>query len=160
MITIDDDTAYPKGMIAELVRTSIKRNAIVAGWGTSPGEFDINNWPEQTYSKPELNIVEGFAGVAYPVKYVNVKAMTEASKQGSNKVCFTSDDIVISWVLAREDILRLMKRNRYMPGVVQFQYGFEEDALSAGAGCEGEACGMAARYRLCVDALSKSKEPS
>jgi hypothetical protein len=154
VITVDDDTAYPRGMVGRLVKTATKYNAVAAGWGTTPNEFGLtDDWPESAAYKPHLNIVEGFAGVAYPVKFIDVPKMIEASKLGAGNVCKTSDDITISWALAESHVPRIFVRNRFFPGVAQFKYGFEADALSAGSGCTGQFCDMRGRYQACAKAL-------
>ncbi len=156
VITIDDDIAYPKGMVNELIQASTKRDAVTAGWGTSAHEFGLDaDWPEAWAFHPALNIVEGFSAVAYPVKYVDVPKMTAASQMGIGNVCRTSDDVVISWVLAKNRVPRFLVRNRFFPDVAPFPMGPGEDTLTAGVGCESAACDMRSRYGACVKALSR-----
>lgn len=158
VITIDDDTAYPKGMIGQLIKESVLKNAVIAGSGEHSANFGLHPyWPQTNSIVPAIDIVEGFGGVAYPAKYVDVDRTTKVSQMGTGKVCLTSDDVTISWVLAENRVPRFTIKNQFFPGVRQFDFGFEGDALHQGAGCEGELCGVHKRYRACARAILEKR---
>lgn len=160
LITVDDDTGYPIGMIRELVRESNRLNAVVAGQGISSSLYGAAEyWLEPDSVEPGVNIVEGFSGVAYPVHLIDTDLITRLSTVGENNVCKTSDDVVISWGLALKKVGRFDIRNRFIPAVVQFKYGFEEDALHSGSNCSGEHCHITSRYRACAKALKEASNP-
>lgn len=155
LITIDDDTGYAKGMVSELVRESVEHHAVVTGGGISSHEYGLESWwPESRQFKPEVNVVEGCTSIAYPIQTVDIPKLLKASSTGPGNSCKTSDDVVISWVLAKNHIPRYTVKNRYFPGVVHFDWGSDGDALNHGSGCTG-ACDNAHRYQTCVQALAK-----
>ncbi|MES2504640.1 MAG: hypothetical protein V4534_07170 [Myxococcota bacterium] len=158
VITIDDDTVYAKGMIAQLLKLSTQINGVAALSGQTSDFFQIpgEHWPESTMPKPLVNIVEGFGGIAYPVGLIDVALMKQASQAGLKGVCKTSDDLVISWVLARGRVPRATIKNAFIPGVKQLPYGFLNDSLHSGAGCSGDSCySNNERYKACAKALKE-----
>lgn len=156
LITIDDDTGYARGMVSELVRESIEHNAVTTGGGVSSHVYGIQYWwPEGRQFKPEVNVVEGCTAIAYPIQYVDVPKLLKASLSGPGNSCKTSDDMVISWVLAKNHVARYSVKNRYLPGVVHFDWGSDENALNRGSGCTTGACDNGHRYQTCAEALSK-----
>jgi hypothetical protein len=149
IITIDDDTAYPKGMIKELLLNVIlNENTVVSGSGQNLNYWNIHSIFPQTDKNNGINIytqnqdkyidvIEGFAGIAYKSKYVDIELMTYLTKY---KQCFVSDDIVISFVLAFSGVNRLKINNPYfsVEKIKQYGYGFENDALHRGAGLDNQ----------------------
>lgn len=154
VITIDDDTLYPRGMVNQLIKESSRRQAVIAGCGKTPHFHGYQQyWLESAALFPAVNLVEGYCGVAYPVKFVDVERMKLLSTVGFGNVCKTSDDLVISWVLAEKKVPRFQLQNQFFPGNRQLQFGFEEDALSSGSGCTGPYCDNSRRYQACAKAL-------
>lgn len=149
IITIDDDTAYPIGMIRELaLHMILHSNTVVAGSGQNLNYWNIQSMFPQTDKNNALNtytyntnnyvdIVEGFGGVAYKPKYVDTELMKYLSE---HKQCFVSDDMVISFVLAYSGVNRLKISNDYfsLENIKQYSYGFHEDALHRGAGIDNK----------------------
>ena len=156
VITIDDDTAYPKGMIGQLIKESGRRKAVVTGCGKTPYFHGYQQyWFEPAALYPAVNLVEGYCGIAYPINLIDTERMKKLATVGPGNVCKTSDDLVISWVLAEKKIPRFEIQNRFFPGNRQLQFGFEEDALHAGSGCTGLYCDNNRRYQACAKALSE-----
>ena len=86
------------------------------------------------------DVIEGFGAIAYRAGLVDVDLMKQLSdKTHFSKDCFASDDLVISFSLALSGVDRLKVRNTYLStdNIVQFDYGFEGDALHKGAGLDG-----------------------
>lgn len=154
VITVDDDTAYPKGMIGQLIKTVANKGTVVSGCGqTFGGKRYGDYWPEPVAIYPQVNLVEGFCGIAYPISLVNTERMKLLSTLGNGNVCKTSDDLVISWVLAEGRVPRFEMSNQFFPGNRQLLFGFEGDALHAGSGCSGEYCDNDRRYQACAKAM-------
>lgn len=136
VITVDDDTAYSPGTIGELLKVAIAKKMVAGGSGQ-----DLSYWNIHTPSSKNecgktqpsrCDIIEGFGAVAYPVKKVDVGMMLDFSKiRGTNKTCFKSDDLVISYALAQKGVERWFVQNPYI-SLQQLPYGFEEDALHRG----------------------------
>lgn len=161
VITIDDDTAYPRGMIGQLIKESTRRQAVVAGCGQTAHFHGYQQyWFEPAALFPAVNLVEGYCGIAYPIRFVDIERMKKISTVGPGNVCKTSDDLVISWVLAEKKVPRFEIQNKFFPGNRQLQFGFEDDALHKGSGCTGPYCDNDSRYQACAKALSEfvSKE--
>jgi hypothetical protein len=152
VITVDDDTGYPKTMAQELALGVItKNNTVVSGsgqnvdfWGISNFGFPQtaeNNFMRQHLKKDQyqyVDVVEGFAGIAYKPKYVDVDLMKYLTQRDKFKECFVSDDLVISFVLAYSGVNRIRVNNAYysVEKTQQFPYGLGEDALHHGAGLD------------------------
>jgi hypothetical protein len=149
IITIDDDTAYPKSMIRELLLSIIlNKNTVVSGSGQNLNYWNIYSLFPETEKNNSINIytqnqdkyvdiVEGFAGIAYKPKYVDTELMKYLTEY---KQCFVSDDMVISFVLAYSGINRLKISNPYfsLEKIKQYRYGLQRDALHRGGGLDKE----------------------
>jgi hypothetical protein len=171
VITIDDDSAYPKENFRRLAVLAAKHRAVVGSSGQDVAFWQIEN-PQHKYWKTQgdfapcfggegyksiglsaCDVVEGFGGVAYPVYLVDTKLIREFISMDTS--CKVSDDLVISWSLNQKDTTRLMVAG-YTPD--QFAYGFEEDALHRGGGLLGESVDHgvninAKKYQTCFEKL-------
>jgi hypothetical protein len=149
VITVDDDTGYPRGMIAEFIVGLISKEKSVMSGGAQnlsfwnikgfgfPGSSQINLCNQDGKNQYRLkDIVEGYGGIAYNSKEVDVDLMRFLSQKERFKECFFSDDLVISFVLAYTGINRYEINNQYYNiGLIrQFPYGFADDALHRGGG--------------------------
>lgn len=140
IISIDDDVGYPLGMINEFIYQKVEKypNAVVQ----SPDEGqdfrnDIGNFKKIFPSKnkprkPYADLVEGWLGVAYTKKLVNDKEMEIFADL--SKECLLSDDLVISYVLAKHDVPVVKVDNKHLGLQLSYQYGAGEDALHKGGG--------------------------
>lgn len=135
LITIDDDVAYPFGFINEFINHFYQYpNHVIAasiphitGWtGNDPWL-----WP---YRRPQGDVVEGFAGVGYPVWKMDTQLMKYLASL--NIFSRLSDDVVISYVLAASniDIKRLNTKYHNVDMIWSFAFGHREDALHRGRG--------------------------
>jgi len=145
IVTIDDDVAYPKGMIAEYIHAVVKRDRTVVGMRG----FDLSYWkindfgfPKPQHGRlgrhPQVQILEGFCGIAYPAKYVDVELMKHLSRKDLFPECFVSDDLVISFALALCKIDRVAVNTRFynIKKICPLRYGFDVDALHQGGGTD------------------------
>lgn len=140
IISVDDDVGYPLGMINEFIYQKVEKypNAVIQ----SPDEgqdfrSDIGNFKKVFPSKkkprkPYADLVEGWLGVAYSKKLVNDKEMEIIADL--SKECLLSDDLVISYILAKHDIPVVKVDNKHLGLQLSYQYGAGEDALHKGGG--------------------------
>lgn len=141
VISIDDDVGYPMGMINELIYQKVKiyPKYIVA---TTEGmnlydNIDLKDrWPSRKIPrKPFADLVEGWMGVVYTKKLVNDNELKEMEKiTRVSKECLLSDDLVISYVLAKHKIHIVKLDNEYAGFPISYLYGTGDDALMRGGG--------------------------
>ncbi len=127
--------------------------------------------PEKEPDRTEnIDVVEGFAMIGYTAKNVDVELMElmvnkelmkELFNQSVAKACFTSDDLVISFILALTGIERKKIKNGYIDlqinrdqALREFSYGLGADALHKGAGIDQEGFNInEKKYKECYSAL-------
>ena len=132
ILTIDDDICYPLGMVNEVIYQKVMKYPYDVLH--SSGGFNIRSnitefrkyWPAKRANFPKMDIVEGFSGVAYNPWMLDTKLLEKLSKMG---ICFLSDDLVISYTLARNHITIRNIENKYWYMPYPFLYGELEDAL-------------------------------
>jgi len=136
VISIDDDVAYPMGMINELIYQKVVKypNAVLSMGTSMPFFSEVKEmkkyWPERKQKRPMCDIVEGWSSVLYSPNVVNTGCMEKVSQL--SRKCLLSDDFVISYVLAESKIKRVLINNRYAFNPAPYNYGAGEDALHAG----------------------------
>lgn len=138
VISIDDDVAYPMGMVNELIyQRVIKHPKTVISMGTAmPFRTEVKGmskwWPQRRQKRPFADVIEGWSSVLYSPNVVDADCM---KKLGSlSKQCFLSDDFVISYALAHAKTKRALINNQYAFNPHPYEYGSLEDALHAGRG--------------------------
>lgn len=170
VISIDDDVAYPFGMVNEVVYQKVVMHptAVIEGGGSFFRRGDIRGfrhlWPEKKKKRsPHTDLVEGWEAVAYGPK--EVAPHTELMEQIADlsKSCYLSDDLVISFVLAKKGVKRVTINNKYSYDPHPYEYGTGEDALHRG---QGAGAGLQAsansddfnwrKYRKCLKDVCKS----
>jgi hypothetical protein len=169
VISIDDDVGYPIGMVNELIYVKVKRhpNAIVETTeGLNPREWIENFkevWPQKRKPRiPYADLVEGWMGVAYSKNVVDLEKMEKVSN--TSKECFLSDDIVISYVLAKNNVPVVRLFNKYAGFPYSYLYGTGDDALMRGGGM-GQVVDVAhlsdeynlKKYEICLDGIKHNK---
>lgn len=145
IISIDDDTCYPIGMINTFVEECIysKKKIIFGGscqqlkyfFWSKPNQLKVlkKKWPVKKSKWPYSDIIEGFAGIVYKAKYLS-KLMKIPTLF---KSCLVSDDIIISYFMAINNISRkqIWKNKVFnLEYIKQFEYGLDKDALHRGFG--------------------------
>lgn len=165
LITIDDDTGFPKGMINEMIYSSTHApNAVISGSGRDFSYWRIPNAPHSNHaskfkleqgSLTPVDVVEGFAAIAYPVKQVPLDMIRKFSS--TCKECFVSDDFVISLALKQMQVPRYRIETKYFSigQATQYHYGFLSDSLQKGAGLQqgGAVSTNVIKYRKTYEAL-------
>ena len=140
VISVDDDTGFPKGMINELIYHSILHpHAVVSGAGNYVEIFGIlaEEWPTGSKAKRTpfcghadlsyCDTVEGWRAVAYKPKLVNVERMKQIVRL--SKACRTSDDLVISYVLSESRVEKIRITNKYLQDIHRFDSESDKNAL-------------------------------
>jgi hypothetical protein len=158
IISVDDDVGYPLGMINEFIYQKLEKypNAVIQ----SPDEGqdfrnDITNFKKIFPSKnkprkPYADLVEGWLGVAYTKKLVNDEEMEKIAE--ISKECLLSDDLVISYILAKHDVPVVKVDNKYLGQQLSYLYGAGPDALHKGGGT-----GKVAKVGAFSDDFNKEK---
>jgi len=166
VISIDDDIGYPASLINELIYYSVQYpNVIFTGsgfrWGDArDSKINRKTWPVyKTPRYPYVDIIEGWGGIAYKKRLVDLAQMLRLSKLDIN--CKLSDDLIISYVLAKHKVPMKVIVNRYygdQEDLYSFKYGLQEDALHKGSGL-GASVENAniIKYKKCLDLLVKKK---
>jgi len=102
-ISIDDDIAYHSSLFAVLASHVEKKEGVWASWG-----FDMNTYDElediawPSLKKSSVDVVEGFSGIAYPVKKIDTRIIKKYARKSLH--CKLSDDLTISFALNQTNI--------------------------------------------------------
>ncbi len=140
VISVDDDIGYQKGTFGQLIKYAVLYpDAIIAAAASYAELFGIKpyEWPHDDMTRKApycgniglsyCNIVEGYRGIAYKPRLFNSNKMAEMTR--SSKSCRTSDDLVISYVLALDKIPRIRIANDFVYDVHRFDFGEDGNAL-------------------------------
>ncbi len=151
LITIDDDNIYPAGMVNELIAASAQNpNSAIGGAGGPLGLWNLKGikseaardyfWSDDIALR-RVDVLEGFAAVAYPVKMIPIKTILDWV--GLSDDCRNSDDLLISMALRATGVARFQMRSRFYSRdyLYPLAIGFGEDALHRGAGIVGPVGG-------------------
>lgn len=128
VISVDDDYEYSKSLTHELSLYLLNNDKVVAsaagqnlGYWNFPSNL-LRFWPKESIYVSDCKnhhggycqTVEGFGGVAYKSSEINVKLLREFSEK--SKDCYLSDDLIISYVLAKTNIKRYRVKNEFLAG--------------------------------------------
>lgn len=136
VISIDDDVAYPMGMINELIYQKIEKypDAVLTMGVPMPFFTSVKGmreyWPQAHVKRPLVDVVEGWSSVLYSPNLVNSSCMKSLSI--ISKECFLSDDFVISYALAYANVKKITLNNNYAFNPSPYEFGAGADALHAG----------------------------
>lgn len=167
VMSFDDDVFYPPSLINELIYYSIRYPKIICGgagfsFGDMENIIDRKNWPEKRKPRfPDVDVIEGWGGVAYRKGLMDLKLIERLNKLST--VCKLSDDIVISYSLAKARIKRKVISNKFYTGnrdVFPLSYGLGEGALHQGSGTGGVEEGADAnmeKYRDCLEKINSNR---
>lgn len=167
LITIDDDTIYPYGMIKEIAYDLYTQLNTVSTASSRDIDFwkaGKENWPPEGWPSQGL-VSEGFAGVGYRVSDITESMIDEMEDIASRiKTCKFSDDLVHSYVLCKNGIGVSTINNMYYSkgSIKQLDYGFKEDAIFKGSGLEelsleikrGDGVNIC-KYQHCLEEILK-----
>lgn len=132
VIAIDDDVAYPAGLVNEHLYALIEKQQAVsaANMRKLPERWAIDKaslagWPDNDY-----HVVQGFASIAYRAKEFPVSKMLQwlaKEKQTGEKNCFLSDDLVISYGLAYAGVAAHKITTPYLATMLVKMFSFSQD---------------------------------
>lgn len=140
VISVDDDMAYSKGMVNEFIYHAVGYpDAVLSGWGNYIEVYGIleEEWPAvgKARKKPLCgsgpisfcDTVEGWRGVAYRPRLVSTGRLKQLSRL--SKACRTSDDLVISYVIAEGGVDMVRVINEYSRDIHRFSSNSDAGAL-------------------------------
>ena len=129
-ISIDDDIAYTTDLFTKFINKSISNHKKIV-WGSHGfdiGEYykklnEITNWPAaKSYSMYSKDVIEGFAGIVYPVKLFDAKTVRKLANLSME--CKLSDDWTISFTLGMDGVqLRELPERDFTPDHFNPDYG-------------------------------------
>ena len=169
VISMDDDIGYPASLINELIYHSIVYPKIIftgSGfrWGDEGYEdsnIDRKLWPIRRKPRYQyVDVVEGWGMIAYKKYLLDLALMKKKSSISTE--CKLSDDLVISYVLAKDHVPMKVIVNRYYDDqgdLYPFQYGLQADALHRGSGLgqDVENANMV-KYKACLQDIQSLKK--
>lgn len=169
IVTIDDDTIYPKHIIRDLIQPYFdnkhkQKKVVFTGFALNAIFSANNNFYIQfitLHESPSLLVV-GAGGVAYKREFFQNDIFSLIKR--APLTCFLSDDLTISMYLYDHQVNILKSSNISYNGLLQALFPFkglavsyEKHALSRGA--NGLANGSnEANYYYCLDILSKNSK--
>lgn len=164
VITIDDDNNYPKNMLLYLAYKAKNNPNFAIGLSgmrphynkqgkiitDSPTGIGLKAVKENNAFVP---ILEGFAGIAYRPKFFDE---TIFEIENAPRECRNSDDVYISYYLARKNIPRQVLRSKFM----RLEKISWDPVLSLGIdSIHQQSPRPALRHRICLEFL-KSNYPN
>lgn len=158
IISIDDDIAYPLSLYKEMLYYNYHYPDYIftgSGFGLREAGTPLNikrrDWNihkgEKIKGCENVEIVEGWGMIGYKKDFLDIKGVLKLNSLSTP--CKLSDDLTISYLLAKARINRYMIINKYYDVYKQlrsFSYGQESDALSMGSGL-GKKVDVFANYR-------------
>lgn len=164
IITLDDDIKYPKNILLYLAYKAKSNPEVAAGLSGMNPHYNkqgviitdsLTGIGLKFDKRPNASvaILEGFAGIAYRRHFFDnsIFALEDAPRE-----CRNSDDLFISFYLAKQGIVRQVLRNKYM-SLERVKWneavGFNKDALHQLSPTPAE------RHRACV-VFMKSQDPN
>lgn len=161
IVTLDDDIGFPPGRIVRAVEAVIMKGGVASSQTNCISAFGLSaeDWPGSSKCHKEdgaTDIIEGWGAVAYRLNIFNDSLLKDLEKWSAvSDECFTSDDLVLSYSLAKKGIPRW--KVEYPHPVVPFSFGDLEDALHNGAGTKkkevGGLGGNGIKYKKCFETL-------
>jgi len=147
IITIDDDIAYPRPVINELILASLyEPEAVIGVVGTYLSYFikEARGFPTSAQKAgphrdiiyQQEDIIEGYGSIIYQAGMVDTERLRWWLDDGPE--AFVSDDLLINLGLEAVGIPRFSIQSNYVRrnDIIQLPYGFYEDALHLGEGLD------------------------
>lgn len=138
IITMDDDVKYPKNIVTQLVYKAKQYPNEAIGIAGADLDYDergnlisnkIGGLVALAHSDANATLLQGFSGIAYRRNFFNqdIFAITNAPRE-----CINSDDLYLSFHLAKQNIPRRILKNRYINRLTinySDEIGNRDDAL-------------------------------
>jgi hypothetical protein len=145
VISVDDDIAYPQSLFYELLYYAYYYpDSIFTGSGFGLHikkilNIKTNHWhhvdSDEIDGTNQIEIVEGWGAIAYRKDMLSLPYVLRLN--AISTTCKLSDDLTISYTLARDGYPRYLIDNKYFhvdKHLKSFSYGLDVDALSKGSG--------------------------
>ncbi len=152
VISVDDDIAYPAGLVDEFIFASVKLEKalgqpVMVGlsgqdlnfWGLdSKHVFTKGSRPSYRYSGGLLairrQVLEGYGAVGYRASLLNTERVRQLSHM--DKAALMSDDITIALATEEQHVPKFRIQSRFadQAQMLEFPYGKLSDALHLGGG--------------------------
>lgn len=160
IITVDDDINYPKNLVLQLAYKAKTNPNHAVGLRGSDIEYDpdgniaetsIEGFNNNINPDAYVSFLQGYAGIAYQRKFFDhtIFDISQAPRE-----CINSDDLYLSFYIAKHNIKRQLLLNKYL-SVQDLDWGnlaLGKDALHNLIPCPG------AKHRVCV-AYMKQQDP-
>jgi len=138
VLSIDDDIAYSPSLVHVLAQAAHEPETVSSGGGSKKQRWNIpEDFPQQlphhdSKSANYVDVIEGYGGVLYPLN-INTELMKAlVDPKFTSQSCKLSDDLVISFVLAIQNIYRVKASGSLVP-IFHIPYGNQADALHSTA---------------------------
>jgi hypothetical protein len=160
IITLDDDTPYPKNLILELAYKAYQNPDKAVGLSGGDPAYDQDGFLDEKYplglhkrnmKENSMSVLLGYAGIAYRVEFLDEKVFDIVN---SDPGCIYGDDFYMSFYLAQKNIERINVKNRFISAFsINWlnELSTSEDALN-----QLESTGK--KYKNCL-AFMQSKYP-
>ncbi|MES2504156.1 MAG: hypothetical protein V4534_04675 [Myxococcota bacterium] len=164
VITLDDDIGYAPDLLARVVETAILKGGAASSQVNCLSAYGSLNkiWPTlgECEGSQSTDIVEGWGAVAYRLNIFSDALIQELeANSAASKECYLSDDVVISYSLAKRGIPRWHALSEL--SVIPFAEGETgSDALHNGANGLSEVGGLGGnslKYNQCINFLRQYK---
>lgn len=154
IITVDDDTCYPENMALRLAARAKMYSNRAIGVSGAILDFEMNKEGgiiKIMQDKIFVPVLEGFGGVAYRAKFFDDSIYTI---KDAPDFCYNSDDLFISFQLAKNGVARQTLHNKYLKtyNIMQQQFGYDSDALFKIGEKQNKT--QASRYEQCLNYLT------
>lgn len=138
IITVDDDIKYPRNTILQLAYKAKQYPNSAIGISAVVPNYDANGiliankiggFTQIKTADAHATILQGFAGVAYRRSFFNDDIFEIVD---SPRECINSDDVYLSYYLARHNIDRIVLKNRFIDKLkidYDNEVGLRSDAL-------------------------------
>ncbi len=162
IITLDDDIKYPPNTVLHLAYTAMQNPDSAIGISGARPDYDgtgiirklsANGLIREPTANAQVEILQGYAGIAYRKKFFDATIFDINSMP---QECINSDDIVISFYLAKHNIPRRVLANKFIDRYkIDFQneIGLDDKAL------HNLTPTPADKHRICI-AFMKQQTPN
>lgn len=158
IITLDDDIIYPHNTVLQLAYQAKTNPEAAVGISGVDLDYDRNGLVNtvnengtlrRTVSGAKVAILQGFAGVAYKRKFFDNSIFNIIQAPAE---CIKSDDIYISYYLAKNNIPRIVLRNSYID---HLKINYEQPIGLANDALHKLSPKPAEKHKICVAYLQQ-----
>lgn len=120
IVTLDDDIKYPPNTVLHLAYMAMRNPDSAVGISGARPDYDgkgiirvgsLNGLIRENTANAKVDILQGYAGIAYRKRFFDATIFDISNMP---KECINSDDLVISFYLAKQNIARRIVANNYI----------------------------------------------